>query len=62
MKTDDFNYYLPPELIAQNPSEIRDQARFMVLDRSSGTLEHHRFRCIVEYLQSGDVYCSTTVG
>lgn len=55
MKTSDFDYFLPPELIAQTPIEPRDQSRLMVLDRSSGLLKHHRFFEIVDYLQAGDV-------
>ncbi len=55
MKTSDFDYLLPPELIAQTPVEPRDQARLVVLDRSSGSLEHHRFYEIAAYLRKGDV-------
>ena len=55
MKTSDFDYSLPLELIAQTPIEPRDQARLMVLSRSDGSLKHHRFFEIVDYLQAGDV-------
>ena len=55
MKTSDFDYSLPPKLIAQTPIEPRDQARLMVLDRSGSSLKHHRFFEIVDYLQAGDV-------
>ena len=55
MKTSDFDYSLPPMLIAQTPIEPRDQARLMVLDRSDSSLQHHRFFEIVDYLQAGDV-------
>ena len=55
MKTVDFDYYLPPELIAQTPIEPRDQSRLMVLNRSRSSLEHRRFFEIVNYLGSGDV-------
>ena len=44
LKTADFNYYLPEELIAQHPSEKRDEARLMVLDREKQTVEHRIFR------------------
>ncbi len=54
MKTSDFDYHLPPELIAQIPVEPRDQSRLMVLHRSDGTIEHHHFYEVVNYLQSGD--------
>ncbi len=55
MKTSDFDYSLPPELIAQTPIEPRDQSRLMVLNRSDGSIEHRRFCEIVGYLQAGDV-------
>jgi S-adenosylmethionine:tRNA ribosyltransferase-isomerase len=55
MKTSDFDYFLPQELIAQTPVEPRDQSRLMVLDRSDGSLEHHRFSEIGDYLRHGDV-------
>ena len=54
MKTSDFDYHLPPELIAQTPVEPRDRSRLMVLHRGSGSIEHHCFREVVDYLQSGD--------
>jgi len=55
MKTSDFDYYLPSELIAQTPIEPRDQSQLMVLDRSRGSIEHHHFFEIVDYLRAGDV-------
>ncbi len=55
VKTSDFDYFLPPELIAQNPTEPRDQSRLMVVNGSNGLLKHHRFSKIVDYLQAGDV-------
>ena len=54
MKLVDFDYELPPELIAQTPLEKRDQSRLMVLDRSDGTVEHHVFTDILSYLNEGD--------
>ena len=54
MKTSDFDYHLPPELIAQIPSEPRDQSRLMVLRRCDGSIEHRHFYEIIDYLQSGD--------
>lgn len=54
MKTSDFDYHLPPELIAQIPVEPRDQSRLMVLRRSDGSVEHRRFYEIADYLHSGD--------
>jgi len=55
VKTSDFSYNLPPELIAQTPLEPRDSSRLMVLNRSDGSIKHHRFFEIVDYLQAGDV-------
>ena len=55
MKTSDFDYSLPPELIAQTPVEPRDQSRFMVINRSDGSIEHRRFSQIIDYLRGGDV-------
>ena len=55
MRTADFDYELPPELIAQTPAPQRDQSRLMVLDRASGQVEHRRFGGLLEFLQSGDV-------
>lgn len=54
MKTSDFDYHLPPELIAQTPLEPRDQSRLMVLHRKASSIEHHKFRDILQYLESGD--------
>jgi S-adenosylmethionine:tRNA ribosyltransferase-isomerase len=55
MKTSDFDYTLPPELIAQTPVEPRDSSRLLVLNRKDGSLEHRRFYEITEYLRPGDV-------
>jgi len=55
MKTSDFDYTLPPELIAQTPVEPRDQARLMVLNHNDGSIKHHRFFEIADYLKAGDV-------
>ena len=55
MRTSDFSYSLPPELIAQTPVEPRDHSRLMVLNRSNGSIKHHRFFEIVDYLCAGDV-------
>ena len=54
MKTSDFSYYLPEELIAQKPLEQRDSSRLLKLDRQSGRAEHHHFYDIINYLQPGD--------
>ena len=55
MKTSDFDYSLPIELIAQTPIEPRDQSRLMVLNRSDGSIEHRNFFEITDYLRAGDV-------
>jgi S-adenosylmethionine:tRNA ribosyltransferase-isomerase len=55
VKTSDFSYSLPGEFIAQTPVEPRDQSRLMVLNRSHGSINHHQFFEIVDYLQAGDV-------
>ncbi|APV44342.1 S-adenosylmethionine:tRNA ribosyltransferase-isomerase [Dehalogenimonas formicexedens] len=54
MKTSDFDYELPPELIAQTPAEPRDASRLLVLDRKGGKIEHRRFFDIIGYLHPGD--------
>ena len=54
MKTSDFYYDLPQELIAQHPVEPRDSSRLMVMDRSTGALEHRIFRDVINYLNPGD--------
>ena len=54
MKTSDFYYDLPEELIAQTPVAQRDTSRLMTLDKTSGTVEHHHFYELVEYLKPGD--------
>lgn len=54
MKKSDFFYDLPQELIAQHPSEKRDESRMMVLDRQSGEVQHKHFFDIVDELEKGD--------
>ena len=54
MKTADFDYLLPEELIAQKPMEPRDHSRLMVVHRKDGSLEHKHFYDIVDYLNPGD--------
>ncbi len=55
MKTDDFDYYLPEDLIAQTPTLKRDESRLLVLDKNTGEIEHKKFKDIISYLKSGDV-------
>ena len=55
MKTAEFEYDLPPELIAQTPIEPRDAARLLCLDRASGAIEHRRFSDLPDRLRPGDL-------
>lgn len=55
MKTSDFHYDLPPELIAQRPLPQRDASRLLVLDRGTGQVRHHAFTDLVEFLNPGDI-------
>lgn len=55
MKTDELDYTLPDELIAQTPIEPRDSSRLLVLHRKDGSLEHRIFRDIADYLRPGDL-------
>ncbi len=54
MKVSEFNYDLPEELIAQTPLAKRDESRLMVLNRKNQTIEHRKFKDIIEYLNPGD--------
>lgn len=54
MKTSDFNFDLPPELIAQTPLPERDKSRLMVLDKDSHNIQHKIFRDILDYLEPND--------
>ena len=55
LRTADFDYYLPQELIAQHPMEKRDTSRLMVLDREAKSITHRHFYDILDYLHEGDV-------
>ena len=55
MRTADFDYALPPELIAQHPAPKRDESRLLVLHRNGNRLEHRRFPDLLEFLRAGDV-------
>ena len=54
MKTSDFYFDLPQELIAQDPLEDRSSSRLLVLDRETGKTEHHIFKDVIDYLNPGD--------
>lgn len=55
MRTSDFDYFLPEELIAQTPAEPRDSSRLLAYDIATGRTEHKRFYDILSYLKKGDV-------
>lgn len=55
MKTEDFNYYLPEELIAQEPPKRRQDARLLYLNKNTGAIEHRFFPDLARYLRPGDV-------
>ncbi len=54
MRTDDFDYYLPEELIAQSPLMDRDSCKLLVLHKKTGEIEHKVFSDIIDYLRPGD--------
>ena len=55
MKTSEFDYHLPQELIAQTPVEPRDHSRLIVLSRSGGSIQHRHFYDLPDFLRRGDV-------
>ena len=55
MKTSDFDYILPEELIAQTPMEPRDHSRLLVYDRANKSIEHLHFYDLPRFLRKGDV-------
>ncbi len=55
VRTADFHFDLPPELIAQQPAPRRDESRLLVLHRTSGSVEHREFRDLQAFLRAGDV-------
>ena len=55
MKTDDFDYELPEELIAQTPLEKRDDSKLMIVDKNTGEVQHEKFYNIINYLNEDDV-------
>jgi S-adenosylmethionine:tRNA ribosyltransferase-isomerase len=55
MRTADFNFELPPELIAQSPAAKRDDSRLLVLTRAEGRISHKKFRDVLDFFQAGDV-------
>ncbi len=55
MKLSEFRFHLPPDLIAEKPPKERDEAKLMVLDRKTQTIEHKTFRDVLKYFDDGDV-------
>lgn len=55
MNISDFNYNLPPELIAKHPQKVRGQAKLLVLDRLSGAIKHREYSDFINYVEPGDV-------
>lgn len=55
MKLSDFDFDLPEELIAQHPSNKRDESRLLILHKNNNTIEHKHFYDIIDYLEPGDV-------
>jgi S-adenosylmethionine:tRNA ribosyltransferase-isomerase len=60
MNLADFDYNLPEAFIAQEPAEPRDSSRLMILNRETGTIEHHIFREIIQFIHPGDVLVLNT--
>ncbi len=56
MKLSQFNFKLPEELIAKYPSEERDEARLMVVNRKTGEIEHKIFKEVLQYFDEGDLF------
>jgi S-adenosylmethionine:tRNA ribosyltransferase-isomerase len=55
MRTDDFEYHLPEDLVAFLPAERREESRLLVLERAGGLISHDQFRSIARYLEGGDL-------
>jgi len=55
LRTDEFDYHLPPDLIAQTPIEPRDASRLMIVERAGGRVTHCRFQDLLDYLRPGDI-------
>ena len=55
MDISQFNYHLPKKLIAQEPTEMRDHSRLLILDRKTEKIQHEYFYNIIDYLSENDV-------
>jgi S-adenosylmethionine:tRNA ribosyltransferase-isomerase len=60
MRSVEFDYHLPPELIAQAPTARRDESRLLVVNRRTRTLQHRRFRDLPEFISAGDLLIRNT--
>ena len=60
LRTSDYDFELPPGQIAQSPLDRRDESRLMVVDRASGSISHHRFRDLPQFLRAGDALVLNT--
>jgi len=60
LRTADYDFHLPPDRIAQHPTERRDESRLMVVDRTVGTVAHHTFRDLPRFLRTGDALVVNT--
>ena len=56
MKLSNFNYELPKDLLAEYPSDQRDESKLMVLDRKNQKIEHKTFKDLIDYFDDGDVF------
>ena len=56
MKLSNFNYELPKDLLAEYPSDQRDESKLMVLDRKNQKIEHKSFKDLIDYFNDGDVF------
>ena len=56
MKLSNFNYELPKDLLAEYPSDQRDESKLMVLDRKNQKIEHKTFKDLIDYFNDGDVF------
>ena len=60
LRTSDYDYHLPADLVAQHPAERRDASRLLVVDRASGTLRDSHFSELPGLVPAGDVVCLNT--
>ena len=60
LRTADFDFHLPPELIAQRPAERRDESRLMIVERDGGRITHARFRDVAGLIPAGDALVLNT--